>query len=312
MPNLELRPKDNLSSFRRIAIGTWKTAYDPSVYGSLTLRMDEALKYLARFREVTGRKITLSHMMAKAVAATLQEMPDANAILRFNRIYLRDRIGVFFQVAMKDQESGEIDLSGATIDRANEKTLTALYDEFKATVEKVRAGKDKQLEGTRSTFKKIPFFLLNRVLNTISFLSYTLNLDLRFLGIPKDPFGSVMITNIGSLGLEAAYVPLVPYSRVPLLLAMGAVKEAAVVEDGQIRVGKQMQVYATFDHRILDGSHAAHMAKVLKRWFEDPWTYFGAIPEEPGVEPAGTDVVAPSETQEEATAAAVGAEAAAS
>ena len=32
-----------------------------------------------------------------------------------------------------------------------------------------------------------------------------------------------MITNIGSIGLDQAYVPLVPYSRVPILIALGAV-----------------------------------------------------------------------------------------
>ena len=68
MPNLKLKQKKNLSSFRRIAIGTWKTVGDPSVYGSLTLKMGKALEYLDRFREVTGKRVTLSHMMAKAVA----------------------------------------------------------------------------------------------------------------------------------------------------------------------------------------------------------------------------------------------------
>ena len=69
-----------------------------------------------------------------------------------------------------------------------------------------------------------------------------LNLDLRWAGIPSDPFGSVMITNVGSLGLDTAYVPLVPYSHVPILLALGAVKDSAVVEDGKVVAGKVMRV----------------------------------------------------------------------
>jgi pyruvate/2-oxoglutarate dehydrogenase complex dihydrolipoamide acyltransferase (E2) component len=277
MPNLELRPKENLSSFRRIAIGTWKTAYDPSVYGSVTLNMDEAVRYLETFRRVTGRKLTLSHMMAKAVAGVLEQMPDANAIMRWNRIYLRDHIGVFFQVAMVDAESGEVDLSGSTIHDANKLSLVEIFDTFNAQVEKVRAGKDKELEGTRQTFKSIPYFLLNAFLNTLGFLAFTLNLDMRRFGMPKDPFGSVMVTNVGSLGLEEAYVPLVPYSRVPLLIAMGAVKEAPVVKDGKVVVGTVMRVFATFDHRILDGTHAAKMVKSLRQWFEDPFTHFDSL-----------------------------------
>lgn len=279
MPNLELVQKRNLSSFRRIALGTWKTAYDPSVYGAMKLDMDEALRYRDEFREKTGRRLTITHMMAKAIGGVLEAMPDANAIIRFNRIYLRKDIAVFFQVALTDGASGEQDLSGATVHALETKSLLEVVDEFQATVDNVRAQKDAALEQTRSSFKRIPYFLLNIVLTTIGLLGYTFNLDLRWAGIPKDPFGSVMITNVGSLGLEEAYVPLVPYSRVPLLLALGVVhREPAIGEDDEIVIKRTMKVFATFDHRVLDGSHAATMSKTLRAWFQDPYTYFGEIP----------------------------------
>ena len=277
MPNLELSPKTNLSPFRKVAIGTWQTTYDPSVYGSLTLRMDEALRYMEAFRQATGKRITPSHLMARAVAAALAAMPDANAILRYNRIYLRKRIGVFFQVAMEDPTTGEIDLSGATIYDPEQKSLEAIVDEFASKVEGVRQGKDRELEKGRGMFRRMPHFFLNRLLKTISFLSYTLNLDLRWLGLPRDPFGSVMITNIGSLGLDEAYAPLVPYSRVPMVVAMGAVRDAPVVEDDKVVSGKVMVVCATFDHRVLDGAHAAIMAKTLRKWLENPFEHFDDV-----------------------------------
>lgn len=278
MPNLELRPKNNLSSFRRIAIGTWRNAYDPSVYGTIALRADKVMSYLGALRERSGKRVTLSHLMAKAVAIMLSEMPDANAILRMNRIYLRQQIGVFFQVAMEDPDTGEVDLSGATIFDAHQKSLLEIVAEFEAKVGTVRRREDKNLEGSRSLFKRVPFFLLNRLLDWISFFSYTLNLDLRWAGIPQDPFGSVMVTNIGSLGLEEAYVPLVPYSHVPLLIALGAVKEEPVVEDGQIVVAKVLRAFATFDHRVLDGMHAAKMSKTITRIFADPERELGPLP----------------------------------
>src|ERR1043165_2750767 len=216
MPNLRLHKKTKMSSFRKIAIGTWRTAYDPSIYGTLKLRVDKAQAYIDEFRKRTGKRLTFSHMMAKAVSMVMAEMPDANAILRFNRIYLRDDIGVFFQVEMKDPKTGEVDLSGYRMFDAHKKTMEQIVDEFQASVDKVKAGKDKELEGTRSTFKMIPYFALNWFLDVLGFFVYTLNLDLRWAGVPKDAFGSAMVTNIGSLGLEEAFVPLVPYSRVPL------------------------------------------------------------------------------------------------
>jgi pyruvate/2-oxoglutarate dehydrogenase complex dihydrolipoamide acyltransferase (E2) component len=275
MPNLELVRKDDVSSFRKIAIGTWQNAYDPSVYGTMTIRMDETVKYLQRFREKTGRRLTVSHMMAKVAAMALKEMPDANAILRWNRVYLRKRIGVFFQVVMTDEGEGKVDLSGATLYDVQDMSLLQICDEFEKKVTAVRERKDQALEKTRGMFHKIPYFFLNRFLKILSFLMYTLNLKLP--GTAADPFGSIMITNIGSLGLDVAYVPLVPYSRVPILLAVGAIKDEPVVQDGAVVPGKIMRINATFDHRFIDGFHAAMMSKIVRKWLEDPFEHFDKL-----------------------------------
>lgn len=278
MPHLELERKEDLSSFRKIALGTWRTAYDPSVYGVMELRMEEAQRYLEAFRAHTGKRLTVTHMLAKCAAAALKECPDANALLRWNHIYLRKRIGIFFHVVMTDEGAGKADLSGATLYDVEQKTLTQIHDEFQAKVDAVRARKDPALEKTRGLFRFLPSFLVSWVLNTISFLTYTLNLDLRALGIPSDPFGSLMITNIGTLGLEHAFVPLVPYSRVPILLAVGAVREQPVVEQGRLAVGQVMKISATFDHRFIDGVHAAAMARILRQWMEHPFEHFDPLP----------------------------------
>ncbi len=293
MSNLELQRKDDLSSFRRIAIGTWRTAFDPSVYGTVELRMDEAMRYIAAFRQKTGRRLTVSHLMAKAAAMVLKECPEANAILRWNRIYLRRRIGVFFQVVMEDEGLEKVDLSGATLYDVEQKSLVEICDEFEAKVAAVRARRDPALEKTRKTMLSIPYFFLNRFLSLLGFLSYTLNLDLRRFGVPKDPFGSMMITNIGTLGLDVAYVPLVPYSRVPILLATGAVKDRAVVEDGRVVPGKIMAVNATFDHRIIDGFHASVMSRTLREWMEHPFERFDRLDGEAPALPAAAKASPP-------------------
>lgn len=293
MPNLDLVRLDDVSSFRKIAIGTWRTAYDPSVYGTIELHMDKAMAYIADFRAKTGRRLTVSHLLAKSAAMVLKECPEANAILRKNRIYLRKRIGIFFQVAMTDEVSNgngdgsgngngeanlaKADLSGATLYDVERMSLLEICDEFERKVELVRQRKDPALEKTRGTFHAIPYRLLNKFLDTLGYLSFERNLDLRWAGIPSDPFGSMMITNVGSLGLDVAFVPLVPYSHVPILLATGAVKEKPVVVDGKVVVAKMMNVNATFDHRLIDGFHASVMSKVLRRWMEDPYAHFDRL-----------------------------------
>jgi len=93
---------------------------------------------------------------------------------------------------------------------------------------------------------------------------------LEFLGIPKDPFGSVMITNIGGMGIDMALAPLCPYTRVPLLMAVGSVKDRPVAVEGKVEVRPVMTIGVTFDHRLIDGVHAAEMAREFKHCFERP------------------------------------------
>ena len=276
MPNLEIDRERELSTFRKIALGTWRTTADPSVYGSLTLRMDRALEYIDAFRAATGRRLTVTHMMARAAAAVLEKVPDANAILRLGRIYRRKQIGVFFQVALEDPTTGKIDLSGATIHEAHKKTLVEICDELSERFEKTRKNKS-ELAKSRNIFKRLPIPAVGPLLDLTAFASYTLNLDLSWAGIPRDAFGSIMITNIGALGLEEAYVPLVPYSRVPLLIALGAVRDEVIPVDGEMVIGKTMRLCATFDHRILDGAHAAAMAKTVRAWMENPFDHFDPV-----------------------------------
>jgi len=274
MPNLALVHHKSPSAFRRLAIGTWQTAYDPSVYGSLELRVEETLRYLEAFRSRTGKKLSINHLLAKACGTVLKQVPEANAILRFHRIYLRQTVGVFFQVAMSREDSKGSDLSGLTIHHTDQKSLLEIHDEFERKVELTRARLDRHFEPSRRRLSWVPGWLLGTVLNLISFFSYTLNLNLKWVGVPHDAFGSIMITNVGSLGLDLAFAPLLPYTRVPIVLAVGAVHDAPVVSGEQVVVGKVMRLSVTFDHRFIDGAHAAKMATLLRSFIERPFDHF--------------------------------------
>ncbi|MEW5740298.1 MAG: 2-oxo acid dehydrogenase subunit E2 [Myxococcota bacterium] len=278
MAHLELTKKEDVSSFRKLAIGTWTTAYDPTVYGTLTVRMEKALSYIERFREVHGVRLTVTHLVAKAVAEALRRCPDANAILRFNKIYLRNRVTLSVLVVQTDQGDGKVDLTAAKIEDADKKSLLEMSKEMQDAIDKVRQRKDKALEESKGTIQKIPFVLMNAFLKLLAFLMYTLNIDLSFAGMPKDAFGGATITNVGSLGLDVAYVPLVPYTRVPIFVAPGAVADEPVVDDGKVVPGKVMRINASFDHRFIDGLHAAVLAKTMKEMMENPFEKFDVLP----------------------------------
>lgn len=278
MAHLKLTPKGEVSSFRKIAIGTWTTTYDPTVYGTLTVRMEKALEYIERFREAHGVRLTVTHLVTKACADALRRCPDANAILRFNKIYLRDKVTISVLVVQTDQGDGKVDLTAAKIEDADQKSLRQIAAEMQETIDKVRQRKDRALEKGKGTVAMIPFLLMNLFLKLLGFFMYTLNLDLSRLGMPRDAFGGLTVTNVGSLGLDTAYVPLVPYTRVPIFVAPGAVKDVPVVENNKVIPGKVMNINASFDHRFIDGAHAAVLAKTVREYLENPFGNFDALP----------------------------------
>jgi pyruvate dehydrogenase E2 component (dihydrolipoamide acetyltransferase) len=58
-----------------------------------------------------------------------------------------------------------------------------------------------------------------------------------------------------------------------MIVALGQVTDEAVVEDGQVIAGKLLRISATFDHRVLDGAHAAVLVKAVREFFADPERY---------------------------------------
>jgi len=82
--------------------------------------------------------------------------------------------------------------------------------------------------------------------------------------------GTVTITNIGALGVDAGTPILNPGESA--ILAFGAVRQQPWVVDGQIQVREVTQLAMSFDHRLVDGELGSH---VLART--------GAILADPGV-----------------------------
>jgi pyruvate dehydrogenase E2 component (dihydrolipoamide acetyltransferase) len=80
--------------------------------------------------------------------------------------------------------------------------------------------------------------------------------------------GSFTITNLGMAGVEE-FAAIINPPEVAIL-AIGAVREAAVVKDGTVRPGKVMTVTLSADHRAVDGMLAARFLGRLKELLEDP------------------------------------------
>ncbi len=276
--NVSLQPAPPQGAFRRLAIGSWKAPRDPSAYAALELRMERALAYMERHRTRSGQRLTVTHLVAKAAADALRRYPDANVLLRWNRPWGRKHVGVCVLV-VQPEHLGRVDLTTANLHDADALALPDLAAALEARVQQVRERRDKVIERGKRRSYRIPGMLLGLALRLLGFVWYTLNLDLRWVGMPRDPFGSVAITNVGSLGLERAFVAMVPYTRVPLVLAPGAVREEAVLEGGRVVPGKVMTLTCTHDMRLIDPELAARVLKHMGAALEDPEAAWGSSPQ---------------------------------
>ncbi len=86
---------------------------------------------------------------------------------------------------------------------------------------------------------------------------------------PEQMEGSTFtVSNLGMFGIEEFTAIINPPNA--CILAVGAIKEVPVVEDGEVVPGKRMKVTLSSDHRIVDGAMAAQFLSTLKRMLESP------------------------------------------
>ena len=241
----------------------------PHAYASVEIRMEHALARIQQAR-TAGRRTTVTHLVAKAAADALARFPDANVLKRGCRVYRRETVTVCVLVVQPEQ-AARVDLTTATVANADRLSLASFSEQLEAQVARVRARRDAVIERGKRRASRVPPLLLRPALRLLGFVWYTLNLDLAFLGMPRDPFGALTVTSVGSLGLERAYVPLVPYTRQCWMLAPGAVREEPVVTDaGEIRPGRCLTLTATFDARLISPQLAGALLGAVREALESP------------------------------------------
>lgn len=86
---------------------------------------------------------------------------------------------------------------------------------------------------------------------------------------PTDWEGSTFtISNLGMFGIEEFTAIINPPDA--CILAVGGIKETAIVKNGQLVPGNVMKVTLSCDHRAVDGAVGAAFLKTLKGYLEDP------------------------------------------
>jgi hypothetical protein len=253
---------------RKLAIATWRPPREANIYGKLELDATEALAYLADVRGRSSERVTLTHLVGRATAAALAAEPSLNGRISLGRYVPNSRVSLAFLVTMPDGS----DLARARVDDVDRKDLPTIAAELRERSERLRTGTDENWEQSKRIVRALPTTLLRPLVWLTGWLTSSLGVSAKALGLERQPFGSAIVTSVGMLGLDEAWVPPTPFARVPLYVLIGAVRERPVVVDGAVVTRPMLTVTATIDHRFIDGFQAATLARTFRRVFEDPWS----------------------------------------
>jgi pyruvate dehydrogenase E2 component (dihydrolipoamide acetyltransferase) len=255
-----------VNGWRKLAGAAWGAPNDPQFYGDLEIDAGHLLACQRLLRESTGVNVTLTHLVGRAVAHGLSAVPTLDVRLARGREHARESTDVFFIVSA---DGGE-ELTGVKVERADEKSAVQICQEVTAAVAAIVDGTDESFGRAKGILERLPRLPLRLAIRLSAWLTSDLNLDLPTLGLRRQSFGSAMITSVGRWGVAHAYSPLAAYYRVPLLVLIGAVEQRPVAVAGRVVIRPMLTLTATFDHRYVDGSHAARFAQAVRDYCAHP------------------------------------------
>ena len=252
------------------------TRNDAHVFYTDSAEISEADRWLRAQRVAGFKGLGFLHVLIAAYIRCIALLPGLNRFVCGHRIYARNDI----EIIMAVKRSLSINATETMIKVRFQPTDTVydVYRKMNEAIDEIKTGEeDNGTEEFANKCKRLPRFVLKLVLTVIRIMDYFGWLPQSLLDI--SPFhGSMIVTDLGSLGIKPVYHHIYNFGTLPVFIAFGAKrKELEVNRHGQLEEHKYLDFKATLDERIVDGYFYASVLKKLK--------YFITHPEELAVPP---------------------------
>lgn len=249
------------SVWRRMRLAWWADPYSCEVLGEQRVLIEKTLAWCRSQSQATGKKITLTHALLKTMAIVMSGAPDMRGKLAFGAYtpIEENRISIFLPA-----DNGET-MKWVALDGLASKPLAAIADDVNAEARVSTCP-------LPSSLLLLPSAVLSLALELISLVTIQLGLRLPFL--QAHSFGTSMLTNLVDIEADMLWTPLLPFSRLSIVITCSKVRREAVVVDGKVTVQDTLHLCAQLDHRFLDGMRAAALANQVKDILESPEEHF--------------------------------------
>jgi len=236
------------------------------LYGTMDVDITETEEYIWLERK-EKRKITMTSIAIAAIARTLAEdTPEINCFIRRGKVIPRNYIDVSTAVLLKGGEA----MSTVIIKEADTKSVLEIANELKEKAFEARQGDEDDAMDSKHALAKIPWPFRKWIYLLIRFIVYGLGLKIQSIGISDRSFGSITLTNVGSIGLTNSFPALMPMAKLPAVIAIGKIEKRPVVIKDEIVIRTILAGSAAFDHRLVDGIQIARFTKGVIHRIQNP------------------------------------------
>jgi pyruvate dehydrogenase E2 component (dihydrolipoamide acetyltransferase) len=252
--------------WRVTAAAIYTTPTDSRVYGTLDIDVTDAKRFLDEKRG-SGTKITMTHLATAVLArAVAFDVPEMNCFIRRGAVVGRQRIDVTVPVAIGGGEG----VAAVLVKDAHARTVTSIAEEIRAGAIDNRAGTESKVVQNKYLLNRVPWPFRRPVFRFLKWITVDMGVKIKSLGLSADSFGSFVVSDIGSFGLNTGMTSLMPAAKIPAVIVLGKIEEKVVVRNGEMVIRTMLPLTGTFDHRIVDGLQIGKLARGIKRNFRKP------------------------------------------
>lgn len=234
---------------------------------NFTIDLTKADEYLARKNSGDIEyKYNLFQMVLTAVLKTITLRPKMNYFIANGNMYERNDITAAFTVKKIFSDSGGEAL--ARIYAKETDTIDTIHDEIFRQVSFCRSDKKDQSTASMDIIQKIPgkhvIGAVARFLDRHGWMPSSI--------IATDPYYcSVVLTNLGSLKLDAGYHHMTNWGTNSVFCVIGLIQKRPFYDDeGNVTMRQSVNLSLTIDERIADGYYYAKTVRLLKHLLENP------------------------------------------
>jgi len=247
-----LRSLDPLYAFTPFIM---KTRGDATNYFSSSVELEAIEKYIKKKREEGLKGFGILHIFIAGYVRCVSQYPAVNRFVSGKRIYARNNIEIVMTVKKRmSTTAGETEFK--VIFEPTD-TINTVYERVNAAIEQIKTEEDSSTDKVAAALGKLPRPLLSAAIRFFGWLDYHGWLPQSLLD--ASPFhGSMVITDLGSLGIPPVYHHLYNFGNIPVFIAFGAKRKVVELDkEGKIVEKKYIDYTVATDERICDGYYYA-------------------------------------------------------